>query len=184
VTSSRNHDHQTITREFDFLFLALASIFPTNLLRRPGSENDAALDSHFDLGGMYSYSPASKYSPALTRLAKLVSPFQGCLREPANSRQSPPRSLGPLLVPHPPSRPHRHDQHETSELAPMFHPNHLRRPGREGGYSAQVKSLPRAVCTQTAVVRLHHSHYPPLALKNLAQKNPKIHLGKGISHYF
>jgi hypothetical protein len=26
---------------------------------------DAALDSHFDLGSMYTYSPASKYSPAL-----------------------------------------------------------------------------------------------------------------------
>ena len=28
-------------------------------------------------GGMYTYSPASKNSPALTRLAKLVSPFEG-----------------------------------------------------------------------------------------------------------
>jgi hypothetical protein len=26
---------------------------------------DAALDSHFDLGSMYTYSPASKCSPAL-----------------------------------------------------------------------------------------------------------------------
>jgi len=44
---------------------SLARIFPTDLLRKPGSQMDAALDSHFDLGSMYTYSPASKYSPAL-----------------------------------------------------------------------------------------------------------------------
>jgi membrane protease YdiL (CAAX protease family) len=43
----------------------LARMFHTDLLRKPGSQMDAALDSHFDLGSMYTYSPASKYSPAL-----------------------------------------------------------------------------------------------------------------------
>jgi (E)-4-hydroxy-3-methylbut-2-enyl-diphosphate synthase len=43
----------------------LTRIFHTNLLRRTGSQMDAALDSHFDLGSMYTYSPASKCSPAL-----------------------------------------------------------------------------------------------------------------------
>jgi hypothetical protein len=38
---------------------------------------DPSLESHCDLGGMYTYSPASKCSSALTRLAKLVSPFEG-----------------------------------------------------------------------------------------------------------
>ena len=40
-------------------------IFHTDLLRRPGSQMDPALDSHCDLGGMYPYSPASKCSSAL-----------------------------------------------------------------------------------------------------------------------
>ena len=44
---------------------------------------DPALDSHCDLGGMYTYSPASKCSSAL---------------------------------PHPPSRPPRHDQYEICGL--------------------------------------------------------------------
>ncbi|KAB2644046.1 MAG: hypothetical protein DVB29_03725 [Verrucomicrobia bacterium] len=39
---------------------------------------DAALDSHFDLDSMYTCSPTSKCSPALTRSLPLVSPFQGC----------------------------------------------------------------------------------------------------------
>ncbi|MCF7729791.1 MAG: hypothetical protein K9M81_05425 [Chthoniobacterales bacterium] len=43
----------------------LTRIFHTNLLRRPGSQMDAALDSHFDLGSMYTYSPASNCSAAL-----------------------------------------------------------------------------------------------------------------------
>jgi hypothetical protein len=43
----------------------LARIFHTNHLRRPGSQMDAALDSHFDLDSMYTYSPASKCSSAL-----------------------------------------------------------------------------------------------------------------------
>ena len=43
----------------------LARIFHTNLLRKPGSLMDAALDSHFDLGSMDTYSPASKCSSAL-----------------------------------------------------------------------------------------------------------------------
>ncbi|MDH4470689.1 MAG: hypothetical protein QE493_06975 [Verrucomicrobiae bacterium] len=43
----------------------LTRIFHTDLLRKPGSQMDAALDSHFDLGSMYTYSPASKCSPAL-----------------------------------------------------------------------------------------------------------------------
>ncbi|KAB2643260.1 MAG: hypothetical protein DVB29_06310 [Verrucomicrobia bacterium] len=40
---------------------------------------------HFDLGGRDSYSPESKYSPALTRSLQLVSPFQGCLKEVSGS---------------------------------------------------------------------------------------------------
>jgi hypothetical protein len=44
------------------------------------------------------YSRRRNPSPSLTRLAKLVSAFQGCLKEPANSGQSPPRSLGPPVV--------------------------------------------------------------------------------------
>ncbi|MCF7729410.1 MAG: hypothetical protein K9M81_03475 [Chthoniobacterales bacterium] len=43
----------------------LARIFHTNLLRKPGSQMDAALDSHFDLDSMYTYSPTSKCSSAL-----------------------------------------------------------------------------------------------------------------------
>ena len=43
----------------------LARIFHTDLLRRPGSKSDPALDSHCDLGGMYTYSPASKCSSVL-----------------------------------------------------------------------------------------------------------------------
>ena len=43
----------------------LARIFHTNLLRKTGSQMDAALDSHFDLDSMYTYSPASKCSSAL-----------------------------------------------------------------------------------------------------------------------
>jgi hypothetical protein len=88
----------------------LTRIFHTDLLRKPGSQMDAALDSHFDLGSMYTYSPASKCSPALTRSLPLVSPFQGCLEavSPAVSR--------PPVVPHQPSRPPRHDQYETSGL--------------------------------------------------------------------
>ncbi|MDH4470026.1 MAG: hypothetical protein QE493_03520 [Verrucomicrobiae bacterium] len=44
---------------------ALTRIFHTNLLRKPVSQMDAALDSYFDLDSIYSYSPASKYSLAL-----------------------------------------------------------------------------------------------------------------------
>ena len=43
----------------------LTRIFHTDLLRKPGSQMDAALDSHFDLDSMYTYSPTSKCSPAL-----------------------------------------------------------------------------------------------------------------------
>ena len=46
----------------------LARIFHTDLLRRPGKQMDAALDSHCDLSGMYTYSPASKCSSALPHL--------------------------------------------------------------------------------------------------------------------
>ena len=95
---------------------SLTRIFHTDHLRRPGSQMDVALDSHCDLDSMDSYSPASKCSSALTRLAKLVSPFQGCLKEPANSGQSPPRSLGPPVVPHQASQPPCHDQYEISGL--------------------------------------------------------------------
>ncbi|MCF7729311.1 MAG: hypothetical protein K9M81_02970, partial [Chthoniobacterales bacterium] len=50
----------------DFLGVSgLTRIFHTNLLRKPGSQMDAALDSHFDLDSMYTYSPASKCSSAL-----------------------------------------------------------------------------------------------------------------------
>jgi len=80
---------------------------------------DASLDSHVHLGSMCSYSPASKCSPALTRLAKLVLPFKGCLKEPANPEQPLTRSLGPPVVPHPPSLPLHHDQHEIYGLAAL-----------------------------------------------------------------
>ncbi|MCF7729886.1 MAG: hypothetical protein K9M81_05915, partial [Chthoniobacterales bacterium] len=43
----------------------LTRIFHTNLLRKLGSQMDTALDSHFDLDSMYTYSPASKCSSAL-----------------------------------------------------------------------------------------------------------------------
>ncbi|MCF7729616.1 MAG: hypothetical protein K9M81_04520 [Chthoniobacterales bacterium] len=43
----------------------LTRIFHTDLLRKPGSQMDAALDSHLDLDSMYTYSPASKCSSAL-----------------------------------------------------------------------------------------------------------------------
>ncbi|MDH4470549.1 MAG: hypothetical protein QE493_06230 [Verrucomicrobiae bacterium] len=39
---------------------------------------DAALDSHFDLSSMYTYSRRCNPSPSLTRSLPLVSPFQGC----------------------------------------------------------------------------------------------------------
>ncbi|MCF7729466.1 MAG: hypothetical protein K9M81_03760 [Chthoniobacterales bacterium] len=42
------------------LISGLARIFHTDLLRKPGSQMDAALDSHFDLDSMYIYSPTSK----------------------------------------------------------------------------------------------------------------------------
>ena len=89
----------------------LTRIFHTDHLRRPGKQMDPALDSHCDLGGMDTYSPASKCSSALTRSLPLVSPFQGCLKavSPAVSR--------PPVVPHPPSRPPRHDQYEISGLS-------------------------------------------------------------------
>ena len=45
--------------------MTLTRIFHTDLLRKPGSQMDAALDSHFDLGSRDTYSPASKCSPAL-----------------------------------------------------------------------------------------------------------------------
>jgi len=44
----------------------LARKFHTNLLWNPGSSMNTMLDSNFDLGSMYSYSPASKFSPALS----------------------------------------------------------------------------------------------------------------------
>ncbi|MCF7729547.1 MAG: hypothetical protein K9M81_04165 [Chthoniobacterales bacterium] len=54
---SLHHDQHQIS--------GIARIFHTNLLRKPGSQMDAALDSHFDLDSMYTYSPTSKCSPAL-----------------------------------------------------------------------------------------------------------------------
>ncbi|MCF7729351.1 MAG: hypothetical protein K9M81_03170 [Chthoniobacterales bacterium] len=48
-----------------FSFSELTRIFHTDLLRKPGSQMDAALDSYFDLDSMYTYSPASKCSSAL-----------------------------------------------------------------------------------------------------------------------
>jgi hypothetical protein len=46
-------------------FKELTRIFHADLLRKPGSQMDAALDSHFDLDSMYTYSPTSKCSPTL-----------------------------------------------------------------------------------------------------------------------
>jgi len=77
---------------------------------------DAALDSHCDLGGMYTYSPASKYSSALTRLAKLVSPFEGLPQRAYKFWAVSPALSRPPVVPHKPSRPPRHDQYEISGL--------------------------------------------------------------------
>ncbi|MCF7729580.1 MAG: hypothetical protein K9M81_04340 [Chthoniobacterales bacterium] len=50
---------------------------------------DAALNSHFDLDSMYTYSRRRNPSPSLTRSLLLVLPFQGCPLKPV---QSPPRS--------------------------------------------------------------------------------------------
>jgi len=84
--------------------------FHTDRFRRLGKQMDTALDSHCDLGSMDTYSPASKCSSALTRLAKLVSPFQDCLKEPTNSRQSPHRS----------SRSLHYDQYKVSRFTRRF----------------------------------------------------------------
>jgi D-hexose-6-phosphate mutarotase len=43
----------------------LTRILHLDHLRKPGSQMDVALESHFDLGGRDSYSPTSKCSPAL-----------------------------------------------------------------------------------------------------------------------
>ena len=67
----------------------LARIFHTDHLRRPGSEGDVALDSHCDLDNTSA-------------------------RESLG--QSPPRSLGPPVVPHQASQPPRHDQYEIYGL--------------------------------------------------------------------
>ena len=93
---------------------------------------DPSLESHCDLGGMYTYSSASKCSSALTRLAKLVSPFEGL------PKGSLPRGLlgrrwflhqdsrrlatnqyeicGLARIPHPLSQSPLHDQYEISGL--------------------------------------------------------------------
>ena len=60
---------------------------------------------------MDTYSPVSKCSSALTRLAKLVSPFQGCL-EAGLPRGLLGRRWYPTLA----SQPPRHDQYEISGL--------------------------------------------------------------------
>ncbi|MDH4470467.1 MAG: hypothetical protein QE493_05815 [Verrucomicrobiae bacterium] len=54
---------------------------------------DAALDSHFDLDSMYTYSPASKCSSALPHQPSRPprhNPYEICGLKPG---QSPPRSL-------------------------------------------------------------------------------------------
>ena len=74
-----------------------------------------ALVSNGDLCGMDTYSPASKYSSALTRLAKLVSPFEGLLLVLTEGRDSPPAvswAAGDTL----PSPPPRHNQYELFGL--------------------------------------------------------------------
>ncbi len=48
----------------DFL-KELARMLHPNLLRKPVSQMDSALDLHFDLGARDSHSPVSKYSSAL-----------------------------------------------------------------------------------------------------------------------
>ncbi|MCF7729807.1 MAG: hypothetical protein K9M81_05505 [Chthoniobacterales bacterium] len=80
---------------------------------------DTALDSHFDLDSMYTYSPASKCSSALTRSLPLVSPFQGCLKAVSPAVPRPP------VVPHQPSQIPRHDQYEISGLKTSFFYNTL-----------------------------------------------------------
>jgi hypothetical protein len=59
------HQDSQLPRYDQYEISGLTRIFHTNHLRRPGSQMDAALDSHFDLDSMYTYSPASKYSSAL-----------------------------------------------------------------------------------------------------------------------
>jgi len=101
---------------------SLTPIFQTDLLRRPRSKSDAALNSHCDVEGALHIEPSSQNAgSALTRMAKLVSPFEELLqrkkeREPANSGQSPLRSPGLPVVPHLPSQSPRYDQYEISGL--------------------------------------------------------------------
>jgi hypothetical protein len=62
----KNRHH--LFSEGDLFYYAtqdLARMVHTDLLRKPGSLPDAALDSPVDLSGMDTYSPASKCSPAL-----------------------------------------------------------------------------------------------------------------------
>ena len=49
-----------------FTICALTRIFPADLLQKPGIMMNTSLDSHFDLGSRAPYSPASKYSSALS----------------------------------------------------------------------------------------------------------------------
>jgi ATP-dependent exoDNAse (exonuclease V) beta subunit len=92
---------------------ALAPIFHTDLLRKPGSQMDAALSSKSSSDSRDSYSPASKYVSALTRSLPLVSPFQGC---PLKARAVSPAVSRLPVVPHQPSQPPRHDQYEICGL--------------------------------------------------------------------
>ncbi len=56
----------TLDLVLSYSTFGLTRIFHTDHLRRPGSQMDLALDSHCDLGGMYTYSPASKCWVCLT----------------------------------------------------------------------------------------------------------------------
>jgi hypothetical protein len=121
-SSALPHQPSRYPRHDQYEISGLTRIFLTNLLRKPGSQMDAALDSHFDLDSMYTYSPASKCSSAL---------------------------------PHQPSRYPRHDQYEISGLTRIFLTNLLRKPGSQMDAALISKSSSGSM-KHTAVVVIHH----------------------------
>ncbi|MCF7729127.1 MAG: hypothetical protein K9M81_02035 [Chthoniobacterales bacterium] len=64
-SSALPHQPSRPPRHDQYKITGLARIFHTDHLRKPGSQMDAALNSHFDLDSMYTYSPVSKCSSAL-----------------------------------------------------------------------------------------------------------------------
>ncbi len=119
--SQSHHDEKRISKDRRFFqqpfLVALAQIFHSDLLRRPGSQMDAVLISKSSSGSVYTHSLASKYVSALTRSLPLVSPFQGC---PLKARAVSPAVSRPPVVPHQLSRPPRHDQYEIFGLGMLL----------------------------------------------------------------